>query len=202
MAVAQGALLLTYYTPLEDPKAHSFWLSVAIQHSRFLHTHDQITYLSRSPSRTTQLKRLWWCCFVRDRSLSLGLRRPLQISKVAADSMPPSLSEEDCADEISESEFYRSSTKRSMLQAFNKLCRLSVCLSSAMELMYPTAEESQLRLQRAISFEESKRRLFDAERELDLWHEEARHTEIAVSTDAPSEVSLFVLQKLPYMYYL
>ncbi|KIW00945.1 uncharacterized protein PV09_07471 [Verruconis gallopava] len=201
LAIAQGSLLLTYYTPLEDPRAHSYWLSIAIQHSKLVHAHDYRTYAQFPAERTVPLKRLWWCCIVRDRSLSLGLRRPLQISKAAVDPMPPPLSEQDIAAEMSNSRIYSTASKQDLLQTFNKLCMLSIYLTDAIEIMYPTWEACSSTLPSKVSFEQKKQRLLEAESQLDEWYNESRKTELAVSPGDSAAVSLLVLQNLGYMYY-
>ncbi|KAL4993880.1 hypothetical protein BDV10DRAFT_189570 [Aspergillus recurvatus] len=45
-------------------------------------------------------RRIWWCCLIRDRTVSLGMRRPLQITAAEYDPYPQMLTTEDMNDEI------------------------------------------------------------------------------------------------------
>jgi hypothetical protein len=96
----QSALLLAFYHSEKDLHTQPwYWSGIAISHC-------QIMGLHRPPATTDDRssvdgrkrsiwRRLWWCCFFRDRWLSLTLGRPLRInlddctvpSPVAADLM-------------------------------------------------------------------------------------------------------------------
>ena len=80
----QSALLLTFWCPLpnsEKTLANTSWLSKAIHHAKEAKAHRYPSETGLSSHQQKTLKRLWWCCIIRDRIMSLCLRRRLQISR-------------------------------------------------------------------------------------------------------------------------
>lgn len=76
----QSAVLLAFYHSEKDLHTQPwYWSGIAISHC-------QIMGLHRPPGTSTDSRqrsiwrRLWWCCFFRDRWLSLTLGRPLRIN--------------------------------------------------------------------------------------------------------------------------
>lgn len=81
ISTAQGALLLSYHPPIRNHnKINTFWLGIAIQFPKDAGAHHYHTVINISDHQKNALKRLWWCCILRDRIISLGVRRPLQIN--------------------------------------------------------------------------------------------------------------------------
>ncbi|KAF5254108.1 hypothetical protein FANTH_990 [Fusarium anthophilum] len=77
--LARGALLLTFLPVSlgsDHPTPNSVWLTRAIKHAESVGA-SQVEHVN-GPD-TGSLKRLWWCCILRDRSISLGQRRCVQI---------------------------------------------------------------------------------------------------------------------------
>ncbi|KAG7110769.1 Cutinase transcription factor 1 beta like protein [Verticillium longisporum] len=87
-----------FYNRAKDPKHHqrvqrnrtnTAWLSFAIHQARCAKAHLawDIELAVKSSDSSSQrnlhdiqmLKRLWWCCIIRDRFLSIGMRRSMQI---------------------------------------------------------------------------------------------------------------------------
>ncbi|KAF2018781.1 hypothetical protein BU24DRAFT_488852 [Aaosphaeria arxii CBS 175.79] len=89
------ALLLTYYTSAADATVNSYWVNVAVHYARQAGAHSDIHESDVSPARRNILKRLWWGCICRDRTISLGLRRPLQIIIDSSKTQYPMLTEDD-----------------------------------------------------------------------------------------------------------
>ena len=82
---AQAALLLTFWNPpmKADSKPNSMWLMIAIDNAKRVQADresDVSTLTTRDGCTRATLTRLWWCCIIRDRILSLGLRREIQIT--------------------------------------------------------------------------------------------------------------------------
>lgn len=67
-----------YETP-DDQKDTWHWMGVAISlaHTIGLHRNPEAT--SMAASRKKLWKRIWWSCFMRDRLVALGMRRPTRI---------------------------------------------------------------------------------------------------------------------------
>ncbi|PKS10842.1 hypothetical protein jhhlp_002599 [Lomentospora prolificans] len=78
--LVQGLLLKTFwYESPDDQKDTWHWMGVAISlaHTIGLHRNPMA---SNMPTRKQKLwKRIWWSCFMRDRLIALGMRRPTRI---------------------------------------------------------------------------------------------------------------------------
>lgn len=84
------------------------------------------------------LKRLWWCCIIRDRILALGVRRSLQISRAHFDlEANTGLGFTDLADEVDRSKVYNAETKRCLIEIFVQLGELCSALTDLITLVFP-----------------------------------------------------------------
>lgn len=137
LARAQGALLMTYHVPLNEPDVNSSWLSRAIHLARVEGADRYATCPPRDRTRYNPLKRLWWCCIIRDRNLALGLRRPISISSKHFDKIWPPLTEEDMNDEVERSCVHSPPVKVKLLRSVAALCKFSRVLTNALQLLYP-----------------------------------------------------------------
>jgi hypothetical protein len=80
----QSAILLSFYHSEKDLHTQPwYWSGIAISHCQIMGLHRPPTTTDdRMPAESRQRsiwRRLWWCCFFRDRWLSLTLGRPLRI---------------------------------------------------------------------------------------------------------------------------
>ncbi|RBA14342.1 fungal specific transcription factor [Fusarium proliferatum] len=135
MVLSQAALLLSFWYPTSrtgPQKPNSLWLSIAIHHARCLGAHEAWEHpdLQVQSERSHLLRRLWWCCVIRDRVLSLGLRRRLQITKV-----PPVLLPSDFENEINHSEVARPENKRKLVCILLRVMELCGLLTDLLELI-------------------------------------------------------------------
>ncbi|KAL4736111.1 fungal-specific transcription factor domain-containing protein [Aspergillus similis] len=131
---AQTALLLTYYVSSKNSIINSYWLTIALHHARFLHAHR---YYEFTNEKASTLKRIWWGCVCRDRLLSLGLRRPLQINTHDFDFSQPGLMRSDLSNEIHHSLVYSADSKQELVQLLSLHCELAVALTGAVTLLSP-----------------------------------------------------------------
>ncbi|KAH6651705.1 hypothetical protein BKA67DRAFT_679981 [Truncatella angustata] len=145
---AQSALLLSHWSPNFThafKKANSTWLGIAIQDAKSAEAHHYSampTYsATANPAQRKKqnvLKRLWWCCILRDRILPLGLRRSLKITRAHFDfDAQPGLGYLDLADEIDRSKVYNSGTKRCLIEIFVQLVELGTVLTDLIMLVFP-----------------------------------------------------------------
>lgn len=138
VSTAQGALLLSYHSPMRrEKRVNSFWLMTAIQFAREANAHRYHTSRNSTAQQRNTLKRLWWCCILRDRVLPLGMRRHVQISSADFDWSLTPLNDEDLESEVFCSKVYDASTKRSLIQLMVVFCELAVSLTGVLELVYP-----------------------------------------------------------------
>ncbi len=67
-----------YETP-DDQKDTWHWMGVAISLAHTIGLHRNPMSTTMPPSKQKLWKRIWWSCFMRDRLVALGMRRPTRI---------------------------------------------------------------------------------------------------------------------------
>lgn len=81
ISLIQSLLLMTYwYETPDDQKDSHHWMGIAVSlsHTIGLHrNHDNSTAMDAPKQKLW--KRIWWCTFMRDRLIALGMRRPTKI---------------------------------------------------------------------------------------------------------------------------
>jgi len=78
--VVQSVLLMTYwYESPDDPKDVWHWLGVAISLARTIGLNCDTTNSPLSLQKQKLWKRIWWSCYMRDRLVAIGMRRPIRI---------------------------------------------------------------------------------------------------------------------------
>jgi transcription factor-like protein len=148
VAIAQAALLLTHWSPPTSSaprKPNSAWLAIAIQHAKTAEAHHHAAMPTRQPGQTAAqarrqnlLKRLWWCCIIRDRVMGLGLRRSLQITRAHFNfDAAGILGFADLAAEAGRSRVYDPDTKRCLAEILEQLVELCVVLTDVLILVFP-----------------------------------------------------------------
>jgi hypothetical protein len=94
MILVQALLLMTFwYETPDDQKDTWHWMGVAISLSHTIGLHRNPEKSNMDPKRQKLWKRIWWSCFMRDRLVALGMRRPTRIKDADAD--VPMLTPED-----------------------------------------------------------------------------------------------------------
>ncbi|KAH8149826.1 uncharacterized protein LAJ45_05978 [Morchella importuna] len=80
MSLVQTLLLMTYwYETPDDQKDTWHWMGVAISLCHTIGLHRNPENSNMDPKRKKLWKRIWWSCFMRDRLVALGMRRPTRI---------------------------------------------------------------------------------------------------------------------------
>ncbi|KAK7730390.1 hypothetical protein SLS53_009009 [Cytospora paraplurivora] len=78
LVLVQALLLMTYwYEAPEDQKDTWHWMGVAISLAHTIALHRNPASVSATQHKLR--KRIWWSCFMRDRLIALGMRRPTRI---------------------------------------------------------------------------------------------------------------------------
>lgn len=94
LVLVQALLLMTYwYETPDDQKDTWHWMGVAISLAHTIGLHRNPGTTSMAPPRQKLWKRIWWSCFMRDRLIALGMRRPTRIKDEDFD--VPQLEEDD-----------------------------------------------------------------------------------------------------------
>ena len=80
LVLVQALLLMTYwYETPDDQKDTWHWMGVAISLAHTIGLHRNPGSTTMSLAKQKLWKRIWWSCFMRDRLIALGMRRPTRI---------------------------------------------------------------------------------------------------------------------------
>ncbi|KAG6117480.1 Cutinase transcription factor 1 beta [Claviceps humidiphila] len=94
LVLVQSLMQMTYwYETPDDQKDTWHWMGVAISLAHTIGLHRNPGTTSMSSSKQRLWKRIWWSCFMRDRLVALGMRRPIRIKDQDFD--VPMLTESD-----------------------------------------------------------------------------------------------------------
>lgn len=122
---------------------NSSWLSISIKYADIGHSDRSTSSKSSVNQRILTMKKLWWCCFARDRVISLGMRRPVQIKIDNCPFLKRKLSLCDFEDEMSQSEAYGYDTKKALASIFLAQCDFSHVATDLLTLVYPEQPSSK-----------------------------------------------------------
>lgn len=141
-----------YETP-DDQKDTWHWMGVAISLAHTIGLHRNPASTSMSPRKQKLWKRIWWSCFMRDRLVALGMRRPTRIKDEDYD--VPMLTESDFEIEMlpedntivpPECTLVR---EISMQQELAAMCvakaKLCLCISSMLKAQYSVLVRDKVR---------------------------------------------------------
>ncbi|KAL6885692.1 fungal-specific transcription factor domain-containing protein [Trichoderma evansii] len=137
LVISQATLLLTFTSLAPSKQPEISWLSLAIENARLAEAH---LYSNLSPCWETErntLKRVWWCCIIRDRSIGLLLRHPIQITHDHFNFTTDPLKATDLSDEFNRSKVYNSPTKRRLADILSQWIELYILLTDILLLAYP-----------------------------------------------------------------
>ncbi|CEI70621.1 hypothetical protein FVEN_g889 [Fusarium venenatum] len=170
---AQAALLLTFQFSSVEPHAGSTWLAIGIQNAIVAQAHN-----FQAPGASTEHKKkrkmLWWSLFWRDRVVTLGLRKPLQITSSSFNVNIEPVTADDLVDELDCSSVYDHSTKKHLADILTFQCRLAIILTEILSICYgPNAFDLTYSLD---NFDRTLARIRTAQMDLDNWRNEAEQT--------------------------
>ncbi|RSL58705.1 hypothetical protein CEP54_007613 [Fusarium duplospermum] len=144
VATAQAALLLTFWTPplKADSKPNTIWLMIAIESAKISQAdnYSDVSNLTsiQVDSKHSALRRLWWCCIIRDRILPLGLRRSIQITPAHFDLRKNMrLGFMELQAEIQRSRVHCEDTKEGLATIMEHVVKLSIVLTDILLLAFP-----------------------------------------------------------------
>ncbi|CVL07975.1 uncharacterized protein FMAN_09686 [Fusarium mangiferae] len=135
---AQGAMMLTYRTVSFMDKKPLYWLSISIHYAKSAgaHRHQE----NQDTREGTLLKRLWWCCILRDQILALALHQSPLVNRSALETSCPALSVADFTHEIRTSRVYEHVDKQIIVRIAIVLCEFSDILGDIL-LLSPLVKE-------------------------------------------------------------
>ena len=193
---------MSYHSPTRSiKKINTFWLGVSIQSAKDADAHRYHVLRSLSEERRNTLKRLWWCCILRDRILPLGVRRSVHITSTDFDFKQTTLTQEDLESEIGRSRVYDASTKRSLAQLLEMLCELAVSLTDVIMLVYPSSDCTNSSIPAERIAEMALKRTEACKLDLTRWFEKASVIFPTPAGLGDGHESLILYTNLLYMYY-
>ncbi|KPM46384.1 hypothetical protein AK830_g160 [Neonectria ditissima] len=142
---SQATLLLSYWatsSPQAVKQRNSTWLDIAIRNARMAGAHNYASS-SEGPTALTRnaLKRLWWCCVLRDRILALCCRRSIQITPLDFDfDTHQPLDSSDLESEFNSSLVYGTDTKKQLAEILHQTLELCVSLTRILLMTYSPKE--------------------------------------------------------------
>ncbi|CRK20361.1 hypothetical protein BN1708_012826 [Verticillium longisporum] len=200
---ARAALLLTMWCPppsVQRNRTNTAWLSFAIHQARCAKAHLawDIELAVKSSDSSSQrnlhdiqmLKRLWWCCIIRDRFLSIGMRRSMQIPTAY-----PVLKPSDFENELTHSEVHTGESRRRLLEIYVHL----MCLCNILKDLLPPVtdtNESSCRVQ------ESHQRLSKCRTALKDWYKKQAQPSPGRKPSGLRQRSVIVHTNLLHIFYL
>ena len=133
LVLVQALLLMTYwYETPDDQKDTWHWMGVAISVAHTIGLHRNPASTTMPPRKKNLWKRIWWSCFMRDRLVALGMRRPTRIKDEDFD--VPMLEEADFDIEPLSEE----------IQVIGNDCRVARDISMQQELALMCIEKAKL----------------------------------------------------------
>ena len=133
-----------YWYGNTDDRADSWhWIGIAVSLSQTIGLHRNPARSNVPESQRRLWKRLWWCCFYRDRFIALGMGRPMRIHLSDCDL------EILTADDLIEPTlpFGLSESRRALVERCNSLAplfvqvaKLSIHLGDALECQYSAVQ--------------------------------------------------------------
>lgn len=152
VAIVQALLLMTYwYETPDDQKDTWHWMGVAISLAHTIGLHRNPLQSTMDVRKQKLWKRIWWSCFMRDRLVALGMRRPTRIKDEDYD--VPMLTMDDfeimplAADNSTISTECRMIREVSMQRDLAFLCiakaKLCLCISHVLSAQYSVLVRDQ-----------------------------------------------------------
>lgn len=185
----------------DHKRVNSLWLATAIQLAEDKGANQAHLTPDNSPDEKNALKRLWWCCIIRDRILPLGVRRKLHISFDDCDMEGMALTEDDLRNEINDSRVYDSETKRLLIRLFIMLCDLAGPLGDVITTIYPSNKPMDISLLSPPKIQHRLDRIQSCKHALHTWFERAMVVFPTPAGIMSTSESLILYTNLMYMYY-
>ncbi|KAF4765597.1 hypothetical protein HAV15_003587 [Penicillium sp. str.  len=172
VSTAQASLLLSFACLSASRKPNISWLSIAIENAKIAeaHLYASIPATSIPPEQRNILKRVWWCCIIRDRSTGLLMKRPIQITKLHFDFASHYLCAADLAEEFERSRVYDSATKRGLADVLAQWMQLNITLTDILTLAFPLNEGQAVSHDKTLS---NTSQLWECKSALERWYKSA-----------------------------
>lgn len=210
--LAQAALLLSFWTPPGQPTGsmpNTTWLIGAVHHARSHNAHIYGTHSDCTTDKTKRLwKRIWWGCIIRDRVMSIGLRRAPQITRSNFDfEKCEPLHWGDLYEEGETPKFFDTVAANALQQMLTRLIKLCVALTDFQVLSQVFQAPVFIGTEQCLKYLDEVRRIKVS---LRSWYEETEATFLPLSSRSEAQYfecsaltsdATFLHLHLIYMYY-
>ncbi|KAF2165242.1 hypothetical protein M409DRAFT_67490 [Zasmidium cellare ATCC 36951] len=126
-ALAQSCLLL---------RVNSSWLTHTIRFAKIARANSHQRFEQTDPNKARLLKRIWWGVIFRDRILSLGTRRSLQLDLESHSSEEDILTADENFSELGNSPVHHTEAQLRIVQLLSAMCRAMPCIAKATKILY------------------------------------------------------------------
>ncbi|UKZ79822.1 hypothetical protein TrVFT333_007584 [Trichoderma virens FT-333] len=195
---AQVAVMLTYHSPAPSDMTNTYWMVNAVHFARCARADQYYTLSDDNPTKLI-LKRLWWSCILRDRVMSLSLRRPLNIGCDEFDFSLPGLNLADFSDELGVSTVYDRPTRQILAHMMSAFCELIIPLNKALTILYPAAGPKIVTSDADIQKESDA--CVETLQLLDVWFRKTRERFEISTPSIGVHKSLTMFTKMTFIYY-
>ncbi len=147
VSLVQALLLMTFwYENPQDIKDTWHWMGIGLSLAQVLGFHRNPEHLGITNLRAKRMhKRIWWSCFMRDRLLALGIRRPTRIR--SDDFSVPMLTPDDFETAPIPQDLLRSvcdspllaqdpESRKTVAMACIEMAKLCVCIGNVLSSQY------------------------------------------------------------------
>lgn len=190
--------MLTYYSPAPSDTTNTYWMVNAVHFCRCARADQYYTLSDDNPTKLI-LKRLWWACILRDRVMSLSLRRPLNIGCDEFDFSLPGLNLADFSDELGVSTVYDRPTRQILAHMMSAFCELIIPLNKALTILYPAAGPKTTTSETDIQKDSDA--CVETLQLLDVWYRKTRERFEISTPSIGVHKSLTMFTKMTFIYY-
>lgn len=199
ISLAQGCLLLSLWCPQDNSQEiNTWWLMAGVQHARVAQSHHYRSQKSQKSLDRAELKRLWWCCILRDRVLALCLRRPVQLTHENFNFAIDKLTVAEILGEEKDDGVYERGLRRTLSNFTISMCDLCDILSDVLSFIFPFSTPTFTlpeQLPRLLTRSEQLRQT------VNTWYRGMEHYLALIGEQERSNLSLILFSQILEIYF-
>ena len=186
VTVVQSILLMTdWHESPHDPRDVWHWLDVAVSVAKTARIHCLSSYPAFSDSSVRRCwRRIWWCCYMRDRLIAIGMRFPARINNADFDIPMLNLSDfetDELPSELTQtlglhSDVLDTSTRLALAELCIGLAKLCLCISQVLRVQHSNLNDQTptrpmpMKRPPSKSFAVNHGDVLQCDRELEIWY--------------------------------
>ncbi|KIW33348.1 uncharacterized protein PV07_00205 [Cladophialophora immunda] len=138
VAILQSLLLLTYWVEMDDQRGPWHWIHAAVSHAQTMDLYGKIVKSSGNHSEIKMLRRLWWCCFMRETIIAVGIRCTTLLRIDEYDITPLNLDDFDFPSSPEDQSCGTTEKDRILAIITVEMARLCSCINRTLSARYST----------------------------------------------------------------